>query len=185
MNAANRGPTLIPAPPKGALAWLLGLPIYLYRARMGFLFGHRFLLLVTEGRRTGRRREAPLEVARYDRARHEAIVVAAWGQKTQWLHNLEAGLAREVWIGRERFVPTFRILEVDEAISVLEQYEDHNGIPKAVVRAVLSRLLGWRYDGSPAARRRAVEQLPLVGLRPVEAGARPAVSRVERPPRGC
>jgi hypothetical protein len=74
---------------------------------------------------------------------------------------------------------------MDEASSVLEQYEDHSGIPKAVVRAVLSRLLGWRYDGSPAARRRAVEQLPLVGLRPVEAGARPAVSPVERPPRGC
>jgi deazaflavin-dependent oxidoreductase (nitroreductase family) len=162
-----------PAPPKGILGWLLSLPVYLYRAHLGFLLGHRFLVLVHEGRRTGRRRETPLEVVRYDRVKREAVVVAGWGSKTQWLHNLEAGLGREVWIGRDRFVPAVRFLEVDEAMAVIERYERHSGLPKAVVRAVISRLLGWRYDGSPTARRRAVEQLPVVGLRPAPAVAGP------------
>jgi len=155
-----------PAPPKGFLGFLLGLPTYLYRARLGFLLGHRFLLLVHEGRRSGKRRETPLEVVRYDRATHEAIVAAGWGRKTQWLHNVEAGLAREVWIGRERYAPAWRTLPIEEAAGVLEQYERHSGMPKAVVRSVLSRLLGWRYDGSPEARQRAAAQLPLIGLRP-------------------
>ncbi len=162
-----------PGPPKGVLGWLLSLPVHLYRAHLGFLFGHRFLVLVHEGRRTGRRRETPLEVVRYDRAAREAVVVAGWGSKTQWLHNLEAGLGREVWIGRDRFVPAVRFLDVDEAMAVLEHYERHSGLPKAIVRAVISRLLGWRYDGSPAARRRAVEQLPVVGLRPAGPNVRP------------
>ena len=35
-----------------------------------------------------------------------------------------------------------------------------------IVRRVLSRLLGWRYDGSEDARRRLVCQLPLVAFRP-------------------
>lgn len=35
-----------------------------------------------------------------------------------------------------------------------------------LVRRVLSWLLGWHYDGSVAARRQLVEQLPLVTLRP-------------------
>jgi deazaflavin-dependent oxidoreductase (nitroreductase family) len=158
-----------PAPPRGLLRWLLSLPTYLYRAHLGFLLGHRFLVLVNDGRRTGRRHETPLEVLRYDPSTREAIVAAGWGRKTQWLHNVEAGLAREVWIGRDRYVPSYRTLDVGEAAEMLESYEDHSGLPKGFVRSVLSRLLGWRYDGSADARRRAVEQLPLLGFRPAAA----------------
>ncbi len=155
-----------PAPPGGILRWLLTLPVYAYRAHLGVLFGHRFLVLVHEGRRTHRRRETPLEVLRYDAARGEAIVVAGWGRRTGWLHNVEAGLAREVWLGRTRFVPAWRRLQADEAEAVFERYERHAGLPPALVRAVLGRLLGWPYDGTPEARRRAAEQLPLLALRP-------------------
>ncbi|HEX7172759.1 MAG TPA: nitroreductase/quinone reductase family protein [Candidatus Limnocylindria bacterium] len=155
-----------PAPPRGLLRWLLRLPIHLYRARLGFLLGHRFLVLVHDGRRTGRRRETPLEVVRYERSTNEATVVAAWGRRTAWLHNVEAGLAREVWIGRTRYVPAVRRLDVDEAVTVLERYERNSGLARGLVLAVLSRLLGWRYRGTPAARRRAAEQLPLLAFRP-------------------
>lgn len=155
-----------PAPPGGVLRWLQSLPAYLYRARLGFLLGHRFLVLVHDGRRTGRRYETPLEVVQYDRSRREATVVAGWGRKTAWLHNVEAGLAREVWIGRERYVPVVRRLDLEEAVVVLERYERRSGLPRRLVWAVLSRLLGWRYDGTPAARRRAAEQLPMEALRP-------------------
>jgi hypothetical protein len=34
---------------------------------------------------------------------------------------------------------------------------------------MLGRLVGWRYDGSPAARRRVVEQLPMVAFTPTPA----------------
>lgn len=155
-----------PKPPKGLLGWLLGLPKFLYRAHLGFLFGHRFMLLVHTGRRSGKRYETPLEVVRYDRSSREAIVAAGWGRRTQWLYNIEAGLAEEVRIGGERFVPAYRELDPDEAAGVLDWYERHSGLPRSIVRAILSRLLGWRYDGSPDARRRAAAQLPLLGFRP-------------------
>ena len=148
------------------LRWLLGLPVYLYIAHLGFLLGQRFLVLVHEGRRTGRRHETPLEVVRYDRSTEEATVVAGWGRKTAWLNNVEAGLAREVWIGRARYVPAVRRLGLDEAVAVLERYERHGGLPRSLVWAVLSRVLGWRYDGTPQARRRAAEQLPMLAFRP-------------------
>jgi deazaflavin-dependent oxidoreductase (nitroreductase family) len=158
--------TETPEPPRGVLRWLLGLPVVLYRAHLGFLLGQRFLVLVHEGRRTGRRHEAPLEVVRYDRSTEEATVVAGWGRKTAWLYNVEAGLAREVWIGRARYEPVVRRLGLDEAVAVLERYERHSGLPRSLVWAVLSRLLGWRYDGTPQARRRVAEQLPMVAFRP-------------------
>jgi deazaflavin-dependent oxidoreductase (nitroreductase family) len=162
-----------PAPPRGLFGWLFKLPAYLYRAHLGFLFGHRFLVLVHEGRRTHRRYETPLEVLHYDRSRREAIVAAGWGQKTSWLHNVKAGLAREVRIANERFVPAWRQLEIEEAVAVFECYERRSGIPGSVVRGVLSRLLGWAYDGTPEARRRAAHQLPLLAFRPATFGTEP------------
>ena len=160
------GPVPQPAPPGGMLRALLGLPVHLYHAHLGVLLGHRFLLLVHTGRRTGIRRETVLEVIRYDRVSREAVVAAGWGRRTGWLHNVEAGLAREVWIGRERFVPAFRVLAADEAERLFADYERRNRLIAPLVRAVISRLVGWRYDGTQASRRRVVEQLSLVGLRP-------------------
>jgi hypothetical protein len=79
----------------------------------------------------------------------EVIVMAGWGSKTQWLHNVERAGAR-IWVGSSRFVPTVRRGGVDEAEVMLEHYENHSGLPRSLVRWVLGRLLGWRYDGTPA-----------------------------------
>lgn len=154
------------ARPRGIVKRLLHLPVYLFHAGLGFLLGHRFLMLVHTGRTSGKRFETPLEVVHYDRTTGEVIVMAGWGEGTQWLQNVEAGLAREIWVGRSRFVPTVRRLGVDEAEAVFERYETHSGLPRPLVRWVLGRLLGWRYDGTPAGRRRVVAQLPLLGFRP-------------------
>ena len=167
-GAALPEPTTIqqPAPPGGVLRTLLGLPVHLYHAHLGILLGHRFLLLVHTGRKTGLRRETVLEVVRYDPATSESVVAAGWGRRTGWLHNVEAGLAHEVWTGRERFAPAHRILPPDEAERIFADYERRNRLIGLVVRAVISRLVGWRYDGTQGSRRRVVEQLSLVGFRP-------------------
>ena len=155
-----------PGPPAGVLRALLGLPVHLYHARLGFLLGHRFLLIVHTGRKSGLHRETVVEVVRFDPVARESVVAAGWGRETGWLHNVEAGLAREVWTGRQRFAPAWRILPPDEAEQIFADYERRNRLIAPIIRAVLSRLLGWRYDGTPSARRRAVEQIALVGFRP-------------------
>jgi len=173
-TSADDGPSVPaagqPAPPTGLLRILLRAPILLYRAHLGRLLGRRVLLLVHTGRRTGIRRETVLEVVHYDPASRESIVTAGWGRRTQWLHNVEAGLATEVRTGPDRYVPAFRVLPVDEAERVFAAYEREHRRIAPVVRMVVSRLVGWRYDGTPAARRRVVEQLALVGFRPGPAG---------------
>jgi deazaflavin-dependent oxidoreductase (nitroreductase family) len=151
----------------------VGLPVHLYHAHLGVLLGHRFLLLVHTGRKSGLPRETVLEVVRYDSATAESVVVAGWGRRTGWFHNVEAGLAHEVWTSRQRFAPAWRILPPDESEQIFADYERRNRLIAPIVRAVLSRLLGWRYDGTPAARRRAVEQLSLVAFRP-RPGEQPA-----------
>lgn len=49
---------------------------------------------------------------------------------------------------------------------MLENHKQHSGLPRLLERGVLSRLLGWHYDGTPEERSRVVEQLPLIGFRP-------------------
>src|SRR5215212_2285634 len=51
-----RGPNLrwLKSKPAGALRLAFRLPIYLYRLDLGWLLGHRFLLLVHRGRESGR-----------------------------------------------------------------------------------------------------------------------------------
>ena len=150
----------------------LRLPERLYRVGLGSLLGHRFLRLVHVGRRSGRRYAVVLEFGRYDPRVPEHVVVAALGLDADWLRNLEANGTAEVTVGRSTFPAAHRMLDVDEATAVFTGFGQRNRMVGPVLRRVLSWLLGWRYDGSPTARRRMAEQLPLVALRPRAAPAR-------------
>jgi deazaflavin-dependent oxidoreductase (nitroreductase family) len=154
---------------------LLAAPAVLYRAGGGRLLGHRFLLLAHRGRRSGRRYETVLEVVRWDAERDEATVMSGFGPGAQWYRNVLADGAVDVSIGRRRFSPSVRTLDPDEAAAALAAYERANRLIAPLVRRILSRLAGFRYDGSETSRRRLVETLPLVAFRP-----RPA-ENVSRP----
>ncbi len=149
-----------------ALRRLLRAPAYLYRWRCGWLLGHRFLLLIHVGRRTGLRRCTVLEVIAFRQASFEMIVLSGFGPDAAWLRNIEAVPDFEVIIGSRRLTAIHRILDQDEATKVIAGYEHRHRLLAPIVRAVLSRLLGWRYDGSDTARRKLVAQLPLIAFRP-------------------
>ena len=147
----------------------LAAPRLLYHVGAGPLLGHRFLLLVHRGRRSGRRYETLLEVMHWDSAAREACVLSAFGERAQWLQNARAAQAVEVRIGRRRYAPSMRVLTVAEAERVLAAYERRNRMLAPIVRRVLARLAGVRYDGSPASRRAVVERLPIVAFGPTGA----------------
>jgi deazaflavin-dependent oxidoreductase (nitroreductase family) len=144
----------------------LRVPIALYDIGAGPLLGHRFLLLTHRGRRSGRLYRTMLEVVRWDSARREAVVMSGFGSRASWYLNVQAGGAEEIRIARTRFRPEVRMVDPDEAVRIVADYERRNRLLAPVVRAVLSRLAGFSYDGSPEARRRLVDTLPLVAFRP-------------------
>jgi deazaflavin-dependent oxidoreductase (nitroreductase family) len=139
-------------------------PVRLYDLRAGWLLGHRFLLLTHRGRRTGRLHRTVLEVVTWDAEQHEAIVMSGFGPGSQWYKNVLAGGASEVRIARERFTPRVRQLDADEAAAAIAEYERRTRAVGPIIRAVLSRQAGFRYDGSDASRRRVAEALPLVAF---------------------
>jgi deazaflavin-dependent oxidoreductase (nitroreductase family) len=149
-----------------ALRGLFRVPVYFYRWKCGWLLGHRFLLLTHIGRRTGLRHHTVLEVVQYREQGPEAVVLSAFGRNPDWLRNIEKTPDPEVVIGSRCFVAAHRFLCEEEAVSVISDYEQRNRLIRPIIRLVLSRLLGWRYDGSPDDRRRLVTQLPVIAFYP-------------------
>jgi len=74
--------------PKGWRRALLRAPVLWYRVHMGWLLGHRFLLLTHMGRKSGTRHQTVLEVVGYASASHTCMVASGWGEKAQWLKNV-------------------------------------------------------------------------------------------------
>lgn len=126
------------------------------------------MLLTHRGRRAGRVYRSVPEVVAWRPETDESVVISAFGKRSHWYRNIVAGGAEEVQIATFRFVPRVRVLDHDEALDVIRDYELKHRIAAPLLRRALSRLLGfsyrgWRFDG-----RREVEVLPLVSLSPRE-----------------
>lgn len=155
--------------PSGVLRAAFRLPIYLYGCRLGWLLGHRILLLTHRGRRSGSIRRTPLEVIRHDAASGESVVVSAWGERSDWYRNLKANPAMEIRIGREHYVPRQRFLSPEEAYAEIAAYERRHPL----LARTLPRWLGYRLDGTREARRRFADSVRMVAFRPENGAPQP------------
>jgi deazaflavin-dependent oxidoreductase (nitroreductase family) len=148
------------------LRLLFRAPACVYDCGCGRLLGHRFLLLIQTGRRTGLPRRTVLEVIEYREEVPEAIVMSAFGPDASWLRNIQTNPTEEVIIGSQRFAAVHRLLSEEEAVKAMMGYQRRHRFIAPIIRFALSRFVGWRYDGSERACRRLVAQLPLIGFRP-------------------
>lgn len=146
--------------PSPALRLLARLPLLVYDAGLGRLLGHRFLVLVHRGRRTGRLHRTVLEVVRWDPEAREAVVASGWGTDADWYRNLQAAPAVEVVIAAGRFVPRQRFLEPHERVEALRSYRRRHPL----AARTLARLLGLKLD--PAGIAVAADRLPMVAFSP-------------------
>lgn len=160
-------------PPRGLLRWLFEIPAVIYRSRMGWIFGRRFLLLTHRGRRSGTIRKTVVEAALFDPETFESLVIAGWGDRTNWYRNIVAGPALEVETGGRRYRPTQRILAPTEVRDAVEEYVERN--PWA--RGVIERLGLATNDGD--LREIRVAQLRGVAFRP-DPALEPRVRRARR-----
>ena len=151
-----------PSKPSGILIFLFKLPVFIYRLRLGWVFGDKFLMLTHVGRKTGRIRRTVLEVIRHNKSSGENIVVSAYGIKADWYRNILLKPALEIRIGKKKFIPIQRLLAEDEAYDEFIEYERLH--PFAVKN--LSKLIGIQYDGSENGRKLLVDSFRMVSFRP-------------------
>lgn len=151
-----------PAAPRGLLRWAYRLPIALYRARLGWLLGRRFLLLTHRGRKTGQLRRAVLEVVSYNPTTRESAVMSAYGERADWYRNIQAHPAVEARTGWSRYTPEYRLLSPEERYVALVAYQRRY---RRAFQAVM-RFLGHSYDGTEAGLRALADSVVVVAFRP-------------------
>ena len=160
--------TAVASSPGPILQSVLHAPRALYRWRLGWLLGRRFLLLEHVGRITGRRRRTVLEVMDHDATTGRAVVMSGWGKTSDWYRNVEVAGRAKVTLGRKTMLMDALVLDPEEAAAVLAAYERRNRWIRPVIRRVLSHLGGFTYDGTQDSRLALVSQLPLIRFTPVQ-----------------
>lgn len=147
--------------PSGLVKLGFKVPVWLYRAHLGFLFGGRIFAIVHHGRTSGKRYVSGLEVL--VRRDGELFVFSAWGKQADWYRNIEAGGVDELWDGRRRYPgAAFRPLEPEEAYEILEAYEAEH--PSTAKRTLPRMLEG--YDFSDEMRRDLAQTATIVAFQP-------------------
>ena len=137
--------------------WIVRAPVWLYRARLGFVFGSRLLMLEHTGRTTGVRRYAVLEAVDHPDPR-TYIVAAGFGDRAQWLRNVRANPRVRVYTGSRRPVPaTARPLTTGQAAAALTAYARRHPRAWATLKPVFEATLGTRIDSDGTS-------LPMVAL---------------------
>jgi deazaflavin-dependent oxidoreductase (nitroreductase family) len=148
-------------PPSGLLKLGFKVPVWLYRAHLGFLFGGRVFAIVHHGRRSGKRYVSGLEVL--VRRDVELFAFSAWGTRADWYRNIEAGGVDELWDGRTRHPgATFRLLAPDQAYEALAAYEQRH---PHTARRTLPRMLDG-YDFTAARRHELAATCTIIAFRP-------------------
>jgi deazaflavin-dependent oxidoreductase (nitroreductase family) len=150
-------------PVRGVLRWALRVPIWLYRAHLGRVLGHQFLLLTHRGRKSGRLRQTVLEVVHYNRATRTYVVASGWGVTSDWYRNIQQNPAVTVESGSGRVVAQAVVLPPAQAADELRTYAAHHPFR---ARELTRLITGTPFRGHPAEIVRLADQIPLVALRP-------------------
>ena len=119
------------------------LPIFLYRLRLGWLLGNRFMQITHIGRHSGKVRKTILAVLRFDPQTQEILAVSAW-KGSDWYYNIQATPAREVESGRVSYVPQQRTLSPEEiATAFIEYCRQH-----PLFSRIICRIPDWKWDST-------------------------------------
>jgi deazaflavin-dependent oxidoreductase (nitroreductase family) len=150
------------SPPTGLVRSLFRLPIQLYRWRLGWLLGTRFMLLTHTGRKTGRRRQVVIEVVGGARRQGDYLACSGFGAGAAWYRNILATPTVTIQVGRRRMVAVAEPLDAEAGAEVMATYASRN--PWAARR--LCRFMGFAVDGGEADFREVGRRLPFVRFTP-------------------
>ncbi|WP_106816721.1 nitroreductase family deazaflavin-dependent oxidoreductase [Microbacterium timonense] len=100
---------------------LMRMPIPLYRAGLGWIFGRRLVMVEHLGRRSHEPRFVVVEVVQ--RERNVIRVASGFGVRSQWYRNLRANGVAYLSTGRVRRVPAaVRLLDAEDSSCLLKTY---------------------------------------------------------------
>lgn len=149
--------------PHGLLRFGLRLPIWLYRLRLGWLLGNRFLLLTHLGRKSGLSRQTVIEVVKHDQEPGRYFVVSGWGNRSDWYQNIHKNPDVVISVGMRKLQVHAEDIPLPEAVDILEEYTRRYPLAfKELTRLFLKEELQPGQESS----QRLAEMMPMVAFRP-------------------
>jgi deazaflavin-dependent oxidoreductase (nitroreductase family) len=145
-------------PPTGLGRIVYRLPIHLYRMGLGWLFGHRLMLVNHIGRVSGKRRQVVLEVVNHDAIDAGYVAVSGFGPTAAWYQNVLHTPDVTIQVGRRVIAVRAVPLSVEEGAGLMAHYARRH--PTAAKR--LCRIMGYAVDGSEADFRTVGRRLPFI-----------------------
>ena len=111
--------------PSGWLKIFFKMPVLF--ARMGFagwerLFGLEWMLLVTIGRKSGKKRYTMVDVLLYDRETDTYFIEVGFGKNSDWYQNIRGNPNFEAQVGWRRFRAVAEELPRDKAGDVMVNF---------------------------------------------------------------
>jgi len=155
--------SIVDKPPGKALRFGLRLPIWLYRAHLGWLLGDRFLMLTHTGRKSGQPHQTVIEVVEHDKDADTYYVVSGWGEKSDWYQNIHKTPTVTIHTGGRTFQSKAEFIPVEQAIDHLKVYaRDHS----TAFNELSMLFLGERPKPGDDAPQRIAEKMPMVAFHP-------------------
>lgn len=133
-----------PSYPSGISRLLFRAPIWLYKFNLGWLMSGRFLQLTHTGRVSGEARHVVLEVVKHDPSIDTYYIAAAWGEKSDWVKNIQNNPKVQVKVGRRNLDMVAQQLTPDESEAVILDYSKKH---KSTMMN-LAKFMGYQLDGS-------------------------------------
>jgi deazaflavin-dependent oxidoreductase (nitroreductase family) len=133
------------------LKFFLRFPIHLHK--MGFggwerLMGAQWMLITTVGRKSGKRRNAMVDVMDYDKATDTYYIEAAYGSRADWFRNIQSNPRFEAQVGRRKFHATATPLSNEKAGELMVHF--YRAKP-AYTRSVMA-MVGMKFEGEEELR---------------------------------
>ena len=119
------------------------LPLTLYRLRLGWILGKRFMQITHVGRRSGRQYRTVLAVLKFDEKTKEIYAVSAW-KGSDWYYNVQAAPALQVETGFVHYAPAQRTLSPEEITSAFMEYRKQHPFFSRMV----CRIPGWKWNST-------------------------------------
>ncbi|MBI3151107.1 MAG: nitroreductase family deazaflavin-dependent oxidoreductase [Chloroflexi bacterium] len=111
--------------PGALLKFFFKVPLWIHKLGFGGwerLIGAQWMLITTTGRKTGKRREAMVDVMDYDQTTDTYYIEAAYGVRADWYRNIKSNPIFHAQVGRRKFKARAEELSNEDTGEMLVQF---------------------------------------------------------------
>jgi deazaflavin-dependent oxidoreductase (nitroreductase family) len=148
-------------PPRGFSRTMWRLPIWLYRAHLGWALTSHFLLLEHVGRKSGQVRQAVLEILKRDKASDVYYLAVGFGPASDWYLNLLKTPQAKIQSGFRKADVLAEVLPIEAAGEIIMDYARR--YPTAI--RTLARIIGYEVGKGEVDYREFAKVVPIVALK--------------------